>query len=194
MTSKTKDTAPSTPSRMDQLLAGGYEIRRFADMTRPYQLAVAHYMAVDGEAWENLLKLPNRRNQPVAIVEALKKALPQYVERHADCKFGVARIPTQVMTRSIYEDPEISGDWPSWEAYRDWYCSPAHGISENHSTRNRWPVVLSCTPDETLQDGWHRVHCYATQGARFIPAIFFPQSHHLTAPGGRRSGLSLIKV
>lgn len=35
----------------DALLAGGYSILPFRDLPQTYQLAITHYMAVDGEAW-----------------------------------------------------------------------------------------------------------------------------------------------
>jgi hypothetical protein len=170
-------------SRQDQLLAGDFNIVAYADLARPHQLALAHYMAVDGEAWESLLKLPAGRNSPRAIRKALAKALPEYVTRYGPVQFGVAMLKATDVIKSVAGDTEIAEDWPDWKAYHQWYCGQDSGPAVDHPRRNRWPVILSTFDDETLQDGWHRLHCYIRQGARKIPVVFYPQPHHLRAVG-----------
>lgn len=172
---------------MDQLLAGSYDIRRYEDLPRPHQLALAHYMAVDGEAWDNFFKLPAGRNSKEAICKALAKALPQYVDKYGRVQFGLARLTTPALMRSVVGDAEIDSYWHDWRAYHQWYLNAESGPDVNHPSRNRWPVILSSFDDETLQDGWHRLHCYVRQGARSIPAVFYPQPRHLRAAGNGRT-------
>jgi hypothetical protein len=40
-------------------------------------------------------------------------------------------------------------------------------------------VILSSSDDETLQDGWHRLHSYVRAGHADIPAVFYPEQRHL---------------
>lgn len=176
----TTKNRPLPSSRLDLLLAGRHEVKRYAELPRPHQLALAHYMAVDGEAWENLLKLPSRRNSKESIRTALIEALPRYVGQYGECLFGAALLPTRDVLASIIRDPELAGDWPDWKTYHAWYCQPSSaGGVPDHPRRNRWPVILSSTDDETLQDGWHRLHCYVRQGAKAIPAVFYPKARHM---------------
>ena len=169
-------------SGLDQLLAGKYSIRPYSELTRPYQLALAHYMAVDGEAWDNFLVLPSTRNTQEVICRALNLALPQYVKQYGQVKFGIAKLTSRAVIKSVAATPEIAEDFEDWKAYHKWYCS--QGGAVDHPRRNRWPVILSNTDDETLRDGWHRLHCYVSQGARNLPAVFYPHPHHLRSVVG----------
>lgn len=163
-------------SRLDQLIGPQAELRRFGDLPRPYQLALVHYMAVDGEAWPALFTRRHRwsRRRATAILAA---ALPQYVDLVGSCLFGVARLSVSTVKHAVLQDPEIAGHYADWNAYRNGMWAGRSGIP-NHATTRRWPVILSSTDDETLQDGWHRLHCYLAQGARFIPAVYYPQPQH----------------
>jgi hypothetical protein len=80
---------------------------------------------------------------------------------------------------AIMADKELAEDWPSWAVYHEWYCHPANGGVPNHPRDDRWPVILSSANAETLQDGWHRFHCYVQQRACDVPAVFFLQARHL---------------
>lgn len=164
-------------SRLDRLIGPQAQLRRFADLPRPYQLALVHYMAVDGEAWPTLFASGRRwsRRRAAAILTA---ALPQYVDLVGTSVFGVARLSVSAVRRAVLEDPEIAGHYADWSAYRDAMWA-GKGEIPHHATAGRWPVILSSTDDETLQDGWHRLHCYLAQGARAIPAVYYPQPQHL---------------
>lgn len=166
-----------TVSRLDQLIGSAYEVRSFVDLTRPYQMAIAHYMAVDGEAWELLLPGKVTWRTPAKVVEALGKALPEYVRLYGERRFGVASLPVALVKDAVLKDPVLieSGAAASGSL---WASKPGEGDIPDHPKTNRWPVILSSTDDETLQDGWHRLHCYIAQGARVIPAIFYPSRRH----------------
>jgi hypothetical protein len=84
---------------------------------------------------------------------------------------------------AVIQDPEIAGYWADWKSYHDGYCAPHAGGVPDHPRTNRWPVILSSTNEETLQDGWHRLHCYVRQRARLIPAVRYPKPHHAAKLG-----------
>lgn len=86
--------------------------------------------------------------------------------------FGYSEIPTKVLTREIAQDPEIAHQFEgSFAKYHEWYLRQGH--IPDHPARSRWPVILSPFEEETLQDGWHRLHDYYRKGARKIPVVWF---------------------
>lgn len=166
---------------MDQMLGDAFQILAFRDLERPHQLAMAHYMAIDGEAWAQCLPAgaswPSRQQQQRGI----RRCLPRMVELYGGTLFGVALLPRESLQQAILQSKEIGGDFPDWDAYHAWYVNA--GDMPNHGTKNRWPVILSDLGDEVLQDGWHRLHCYLKRGDADIPAVFYPREHHLQQAG-----------
>lgn len=153
----------------------------YADLPEPAQLAIAYYMAIDGEAWELLIPPPRgwRQAKSREYAFGLKKALPEYVELYGHLRFGYVLIPMDELVTEIMRDSCIQegmkelGHEKSFDEYHDWYVSQGH--MPDHSSRDRWPVILAGRGDdeETLQDGWHRLHDYYRKGARVVPAIWF---------------------
>lgn len=88
-------------------------------------------------------------------------------------RFGYSEVPTAILVRQIEEDPDIAGHFEIFEEYHRWYLDQGH--TPDHPTKNRWPVILGPFDDETLQDGWHRLHDYYRKGARKIPVVWFPR-------------------
>jgi hypothetical protein len=160
-------------SRMDDLAGKNYRIIAFRDLPVSHQLAIAHYMAIDGEAWDILF------DASVFGAEAAKAALvatlPDYVREYGDSAWGVVDIPVDSVKRAVLADEELASSFSSWKDYAAWYCKG--GIPE-HGPVNRWPVILSSSDDETLQDGWHRLHSYVHAGHADIPAVFYPEQWH----------------
>lgn len=165
-------------SRLDNLIAGRYQIVAFRDLPVPYQLALVRYMAIDGEAWDDLMGLSYGVSE-TAIKKAMLRMLPQYVMDYGDCKFGVAVLPVAEVQQSVMASPEIQAEFGSWEAYHTWYAG-SNSVPE-HPDTERWPVILSSYDDETLQDGSHRLHSYVQAGHSDIPAVFYPERRHLSA-------------
>jgi hypothetical protein len=170
------DSLLSTTARLDKLIRGRYRIARFADLSLAYQLSLAQYMAVDGTSWDSEL-IDEGIFEGDGVVVALTEAMPAFVRCYGEQQFGVASLPTSDLKRAVMAGEELEV-WADWDAYHHWYCLPSSGPVPDHPKLGRWPVVLSSTSEETLQDGWHRLHCYARQGARVIPAVFFAQAHH----------------
>lgn len=144
----------------------GGKVMPFQSLPLPAQFAIAHYMAIDGEAWE----VPD---DYVHNQKNFKALLPWFRGEHGTKKFGYVEIPTEALTAEVMKDEEMNGRFPDFDDYHEWYIGLPGGIP-NHSKRDRWPVILSSTNDETLQDGWHRLHTYYHQGADIIPAVFYP--------------------
>lgn len=170
-------------SRLDDLLAERHQIVAFRNLAEPYQLALVHYMAVDGEAWDALSEVPYGASAD-EIRNAIIGALPQYVGRYGDCQFGVVALPVGDVLRSVMQDEEIRDAFSDWAHYHAWYLGC--GDVPEHGPTDRWPVILSGYDDETLQDGWHRLHSYVRAGHSDIPAVFYPELRHLTAFKGKR--------
>ena len=159
--------------RLDQLLGDSYQLLAFHELSPEYQLAIAHYMAIDGEAWDCLFSEEIARIQsPVA---ALRDALRTYVCEYGDTRWGLVELPADSLKAAIMADIEIKSDFETWDAYAAWYCK---GVVPTHPLSERWPVILSSDDEETLRDGWHRCHCYMRRGDSTIPAVFYPEKRH----------------
>jgi len=91
----------------------------------------------------------------------------------AKSNFGYSEIPAAILAKEIAEDPDIAEEFGDFESYHQWYLKLG-GIPD-YPPKNRWPVILSPFEDETLQDGWHRLHDYYRKGARKIPVVWFPR-------------------
>jgi hypothetical protein len=138
----------------------------YRDLPKSAQLAIAHYMAIDGEAWP----LPEIRKYPLNITSWLPKHLSYFVENWGDKPFGYVELPMEEVMADVMRNPEIKADFSDWEAYHDWYSV---GPMPKHTSKDPWPVILSDYSDETLQDGWHRLHRYYDLGMETIPAVYY---------------------
>lgn len=146
----------------------GGKVMPFRKLPPAAQLAIAHYMAINGDAWD----LPWEPARMPVRTEEIRRMMPFFLEEYGDEPFGLVNIPTQALVEAVSQDDFFAGEWASFEEYHAWYVS--HGGVPHHPKTNRWPVILSSFEDETLQDGWHRFHSYYEQGARTIPAVYYP--------------------
>jgi len=169
--------------RHDKLVGDDYEIVPFHDLPKPYQMAVAWYMAVNGGAWEDVeFEVPDfdGPDRAESLKKGLEDALPLFAERYGDVLFGVASVPTEAVKASVMQDEELAADWNGeWDRYHAWYAS--HANMPDHPRDDRWPCVLSSWESETFQDGWHRFHSYCLAGDADIPVVFYPAQRHLDA-------------
>ena len=134
----------------------------FKNLPLPAQLALIHYMAVDGEAWE--------------YVESnnIKRKLSFYIKKYGNIKFGYVNIPIEELTKAIIKiEKDIdSHTFKDFKSYHNWYVDSQE--MPNHRISHLWPVILSNFNDEILQDGWHRLNDYYRKGVKMIPAVYFP--------------------
>lgn len=165
-------------ARMDTLIGNSYSIIRFADLDQHYQLAIVWFTAIEGGGWTDVAIDPNWESDEEAKA-GLIALLPEYVERYGEEPFGLVSLSVDALKASIMQDEDFASSWGSWEEFHDSYGT---GPSD-HPTDNRWPVLLSYDNYATIWDGWNRFNSYLRDGATEIPAMFYPQKHHLVDCG-----------
>jgi hypothetical protein len=155
----------------------GGKLVPFKDLTKPYQLAIIHYMAIDGEAWGLFGNMDCYCNStPSKIKRELEKNLPEYIKRHGRRKFGVMNLPIDICKKLIMKVEAIAGEslekeHGSFDEYHAWYTTYD---MPNHTNRNPYPCILSSFNDELFQDGWHRFHRYVELKMKMIPCVYYP--------------------
>lgn len=145
----------------------------FTDLPVPAQLAIAWYMAVDGDVWE----LPRGYNpyKPASgsIQQEFQSMLPWFRIKYGTKKIGYVEIPAEALIETIMQDEDFDQErFKDFDQYHEWYVQGQR--MPDHPATGRWPVTLSNNNEETLQDGWHRLHDYYRKGSRTIPAVYFP--------------------
>jgi hypothetical protein len=173
------------------------KVYKFKDLPKEAQLAIAHYMGVDGEAWsfeelgvfEGLVD-PHEfsaqdereefdaafKHNAEVIVANLKSVLPEIVEAHGDYEIGLVTVPTAELIELWGEiDSDATEDFDgNFDAYHAWYQSTRHDDGRGGGENPTWPVILSGFHDELLEDGWHRFHQYIANGAEEITCLWYP--------------------
>lgn len=171
----------------------------FSQLPLQHQLAIAWYMLIDGDAWEDILKgddgfiawetrefkkkrlwrasLEHPKVHKVHIA-GLKRFLPLIMQYHGDTPFGIVDIPTPEVKRAVMSrDKDMAENHPDFKDYHEWYkdrCSDWSGRGlPKHPPQNPWPCILSSFDDEVFEDGWHRFHRYVQLGMRKIPCIIY---------------------
>jgi hypothetical protein len=146
---------------------------RYADLPRPAQMAIAHYMVVDsdGAAWgEKLPEWTDALSVP-QLKARLPELLPYLTQRYGGKLFGLVRIPMTALAQSIMQDEDMSG-FKSFDDYSRAFVR--QNEMPRHGPKDMWPVILDTNNDfETLQDGWHRLHRYFQLGATSVPAVYY---------------------
>lgn len=107
----------------------GGRIMQFQDLPVPAQLAIAYYMAMDGEAWPW-----SGESKPT-----LKDHLPYFRKQWGHVRFGIVELPMQALVSEITKDADVAG-FESFEKYHKWYVSAP---MPKHKHTERWPVILS---------------------------------------------------
>lgn len=158
------------------LIGDNYQILPFAKLPEAHQLAMAWYMAVNGEAWSGV-ELPDMMADQEGFMPAFKALIPQFVEKYGTTPFGMTTVNADQIKRAVMTNPDIAADFKNFAEYHEWYLS--HNDTPSHSDHNQWPVILGSDDDEVLQDGWHRLHSYLRSGLTEIPMIFYPDRKHL---------------
>ena len=137
-------------------------IMAFGDLPLGYQMAVTHYLAIDGEAW----------SVPSGHSRITKKDLERFARLNSFFQIGVVSIPRRVLEESIMADFDLD-EFRSFSDYHRWCISQK--FMPNHKNHD-WPSILSQMEDETFEDGWHRFHSYYRQGLEIFPCAFFPRN------------------
>lgn len=167
----------------------GFEFMKYRDLTKSYQLAIAWYMAVNGEAWDGIIDhdevIPDdveNSDDPrwhACLKVALEELLPKFVKKYGKVEFGVATWSTDNLLACVAGDDTFMEDGHDLEGTRAWFKTPVQNyFMTSYPETDRWPVIMSEFDDETLQDGWHRFHIYVVSGHQDIPVVFFPEKWH----------------
>lgn len=160
------------PPLRNLLLKNG-TILPFKSLPKTHQMAIAHYMCVDGAAWaaddENRKAFPDWKwgegtpHQPrrrLIMLRDLKTFMPRFVQHFGDELFGMAKIPTQDLLKIITEyNPYYSHDDFSTEVQGS-YIKPT------------WPSILHDS-EEILEDGWTRFHDRIALGIKTTPVVWY---------------------
>lgn len=148
----------------------------FRELSAPARLAIAQYMAVDGEAWNLPHELHPYATSAAKIKREFRSMLPWLTKKYGSERFGYVEIPMDVLTEAVMDDELMKTDMPNmqtFDQYHKWYA--AKGRMPSHPTTDLWPVILSSDyEEETLQDGWHRLHDYYRKGVEDVPAVYYP--------------------
>jgi hypothetical protein len=165
--------------RLNRLLLGRYRIVPYAELPEPYQLALAYWMCIDGEAWDPKFDAAtteaicpayeHARSGSAAVKDALRKSLPGLVRRYGRKLFGVAEIPPSALLETLACDANFLEEGGTLTGFGG---EPV--AADAHPATNRWPVILSATGPELMEDGWHRLGCYVHRGDETLPVVFFP--------------------
>ena len=162
------------------------EMRRFQDLPQESQLAMLHYMAIDGEAWEITDGLESVIDHHQSYLRggwpslrsmgkwngALATELPFYVNKYGRRWFGyIANLRIADLCDAVMQDDDMEEFSRDFTAYHLWYMQNAE---KNPAPDPCWPVILSGFPNETLQDGWNRFHQYVERGLKNCRALWYP--------------------
>jgi hypothetical protein len=176
-------------TRIDRLFGDDYELVAFRDLPEPHRMAMAWYMAINGEAWVDVLPYNSHSDEegPAWVLhwkKTLADLMPVFDERYGDTVFGIATVGTEEMLHSIVDDFHAKDQGLDLEGVRETHMKGSrHSDYPDHGPEDRWPVVLSSDDDETLQDGWHRFGSYVRGRHADIPTIFYPERRHFLAKG-----------
>lgn len=155
-------------ARSELIRVYGGKVYRYRDLPAPACLALAHYMAFDGEAWE---APPDWTH-----LSRLASVLPWFTEKYGGFRMGyIPQVPSRLILDLVWAfNVEVRQDFDSVDEYHHWYVTEG-GVMPRHSRRARWPSILAGENDpEVLQDGWHRFHAYVEMGMRTVPLIYYP--------------------
>ena len=170
----------------------GGKVVAFKDMPKPYQMAIAWYMAVDGEAWDIFYSAPDNNVSYEKHTKALRawmsRNMDLYVSRYGKKKFGMLTVPMADFARLAYEYSVTAHSdlfeveyIKSFEDYHKWYMKQSKGEFKLH-TETTWPGILNdFEKDESgiLQDGWHRFNTYYKKGLKKMPLVYYPYQRRL---------------
>lgn len=145
----------------------------YRDMPETHQLAIAHYMSVDGAAWaynhpafEDWLwgeGTPYEPQMRLEMLEDLRKFLPRFIEHFGGVPFGMADLPCQDLQEVIKECN------PYYEESD--FLNAVSQIRGSYETPT-WPSILHDS-EEILQDGWTRFHDRISLKIEMTPVVWY---------------------
>lgn len=85
-------------------------------------------------------------------------------------RFGYVEIPMEALQQAILAAVQREGArFKTFDEYHRWYIN--HGDTPSHV--EVWPIELDLDdPDQIIEDGSHRFHCYVAAGVKVVPAFY----------------------
>ena len=160
---------------VNQLVKKYGKVMAFKDLPLGFKLSMVHYMAVDGEAWELCPAAFTRtgayRRLGANLNQILADNISFYDERYGHLKFVIAMVPKAEYCKSLMANFKKNDDMKHLSTVDGFLKEYEQGGPVVNHKDASWPVILSGFPEELIQDGWHRQHCYLNKGFPVIPCI-----------------------
>ena len=153
------------------LMKSNGEKKHFCKHSKPTQKAIIQWMAVDGDAWFDLIPEELHELYKNGWSDAEWCMVIDAITKTQGLKtYTFFEVPTKLLTDCIASShDDISEDFESWDAYHKWYISG--GNIPKHSSENRWACIF-CGGGELIADGWHRLHSYVRDNHQTIPLVY----------------------
>ena len=154
----------------------------FKDLPMGAKMAMIWYMAINGGAWETpdnvgdikfnwAAKKGITKETELKYQRFLQRNMAWFDKRYGNKRFGLAMVPREEYEKSLLanfkKNPEMT-HLHTKEAFLEEF----KGVGVNHKTA-AWPVIFSTFPEELIQDGWHRQHCYLSKKFPVIPCLYY---------------------
>jgi hypothetical protein len=156
----------------------GGQVIPYRDLPRPAQLAMAYFMAIDGQVWRTPDWFDAKWNKvypdEIACRKVFERALPHFIRRHGLRKFGYVVIPMNVLEDAVMACSHDEDFPDNFAEYHRRYTQIGNGMNyrPSYNRRNPWPVILDSTGNELFKDGWHRFHRYVDLGLLTVPCLY----------------------
>jgi hypothetical protein len=146
------------------------KIMRLVDLPQTSQDALIHYMSVDGAAWAVDSNWPDWKwgeGQPLTlkgraeVLADIDKFRQRFLDEFGEQCFGYVEVPWQELQASMEGDDDYTSN-----------DNAGPKISSDEYEVPTWPVILSESPDETLQDGWNRFSVYRSLNMT-VPVVWY---------------------
>jgi len=169
-----KQTLQNHP-RTSKFLPRG-KVMTFKELPQTAQNALIHYMSVDGAAWavrdgwEDWIwgeGQPSTLEGRAEVLADIEKFRDRFIQAYGNTKFGYVIIPYEELVEAVNGDDAFTGNYN----YFSYWNNGQTKINGEYEVPT-WPVILSESHDETLQDGWNRFSMYV-QCKLPVPAIWY---------------------
>ena len=152
------------------------KVMAFKDLPLGFKLSMVWYMAINGEAWavpdmdDGISHLKTHKNEQ-AYQKFLAKNMAWFDKKYGHHKFFVAMVPRAEYCKSLMANFKKNPDTKHLATVESFLKEYEQGGPVVNHKDASWPVILSDFPEELIQDGWHRQHCYLNKGIPVIPCI-----------------------
>lgn len=149
---------------LEEIKKNGTEMK-FKDLPIEAKKSLIFYMAVDGDAWLDIIGKKNLNSN-----EDWDVAIKKVTATHGNTMYILYNMPTDIFKSLIMQsNSDFADSFDTFQEYHMWYLKG--GGIPNYTQENRWPA-LADDDDEGLIDGWHRTHAYIKSNHSTVPLIY----------------------